>query len=124
MNTKSKVYDKNFDKAVDKLAEKTNKNLNLSNSEESYEEYTEKELYFIDKYRPLSLYRMEDEEIYDIVLKHNFNEEKIENEIKEFVRLINIKGDDYGWNIIDEGKSIKYAYFIRNDLNEILFKKF
>jgi hypothetical protein len=48
---------------------------------------------------------MEDEELYEIINRHKFNDEKIQSEIKDFVKLINIKGDDYGWNIIDEGKS-------------------
>jgi len=111
MSTKNRNFEnQNNDRAVDKLADKT-KDLNLSNSEESYEEYTPKELEYIDRYKPLTLYRMEDEEIYDIILKHNFNDERIHNEINEYVKLINYKGDDYGWNIIDEGKS-KFIVFI------------
>lgn len=106
MTTRNKNFETNkYEKAIDKLVEKTNKDLNLSNSDESYEEYTQRELEYIDKYKPIALYRMEDQELYEIITKHKFNDEKIENEIKEFVKLINIKGDDYGWTVIDEGKS-------------------
>jgi len=121
MSTKNRNFENyNYEKAVEKLADKT-KDLNLSNSEESYEEYTAKELEYIDKYKPLTLYRMEDEEIYEIILKNNFNDEKIRNEINEFVKLINFKGDDYGWNVIDEGKSIFFISFIITFYSKIFF---
>lgn len=86
--------------------------LNISQSEESFEEYTEKELNYIDKYKLKSLNRMTDEEIYDIIIKYDFNDEKIEREINEFTKLINFKGDDYGWNIIDKGNSKFFCFFI------------
>jgi hypothetical protein len=79
--------------------------LNISQSEESFEEYTERELNLIDKFKPMTMNRMTDEEIYDIIIKYDFNEEKIEREITEFKKLISFKGDDYGWNIIDKGNS-------------------
>ncbi len=105
MTTKNRNFENKFERVMEKLTDKTNKDLNLSNSEESYEEYSPKELEYIDRYKPISLYRMEDEELYEIINRHKFNDEKIQSEIKDFVKLINIKGDDYGWNIIDEGKS-------------------
>ena len=85
-----------------------NSKLNKSQSEESFEEYTEKELKYIDKYKPMSMNRMSDEEVYDIIVKYDFNDEKIEGEMKEFKKLINHKGDDYTWNIIDKGNSKFY----------------
>ena len=93
--------------------------LNISQSEESFEEYTEKELSYIDKYKSMSMNRMTDEEIYEIILKYDFNDEKIEREIKEFTKLIHYKGDDYGWNVIDKGNSklnsfIKFFLFFEN----------
>lgn len=88
-----------------KLSNQFEKSLNLSNSEESYEEYTPKELSYIDKYKAMALNRLTDDEVYDIVCKYNFNDEKIEREIKEFTKLILNKGDDYSWTIIDTGKS-------------------
>lgn len=117
MFIKNKFNHGKLDKASKKLIEHTNK-INISDSEESCEEYTEKELYYIDKYKPMTLYRMEDQEIYDIIVKHNFNDVKIESEIHEFVKLINVKGDDYGWNIVDKGKSnflniFYFVFFIR-----------
>ena len=72
---------------------------------ESIEEYTKKEIQYIDKYQLMSKNRMSDEEIYEIIIKHNFNDEKIEKEIKEFTKIITHKGDDYGWNIVDKGNS-------------------
>ena len=82
--------------------------LNISQSEESFEEYTQKELNYIDKYKSMSMNRMSDEEVYDIIVKFDFNDEKIEYEIKEMKFLINQKGDDYGWNVIDKGNSNFY----------------
>jgi len=93
-------------KAYIKLPNQLEKSLNLSNTEESYEEYTPEELKYIDKYKSMALNRLTDDEVYDLISKFNFNDEKIEREIKEFARLILIKGDDYSWSIIDSGKSI------------------
>lgn len=92
--------------------------LNISQSEESFEEYTDKELNYIDKYKSMSMNRMTDEEIYEIIVKYDFNDEKIERDIKEYTKLISYKGDDYGWNVIDKGNS-KFYFF--NFLNLIFF---
>ena len=93
-------------KADIKLSNQLEKSLNLSNSEESYEEYSPKELQYIDKYKAMALNRLTDDEVYDIICKYNFNDEKIEREIKEFTKLVLNKGNDYSWTIIDAGKSI------------------
>ena len=94
--------------------------LNISNSEESVEEYTERELNYIDKYKLMALNRMTDEEIYEIIIQHNFNDEKIEREINEFKKLISFKGDDYGWNIIDKGNSKIFSCLIKKFISKIL----
>jgi hypothetical protein len=104
MNTKkNKEINK---KAYIKLPNQFEKSLNLSNSEESYEEYTPNELEYIDKYKSMAHNRLTDDEVYDLICKFNFIDEKIEREIKEFTRLTLNKGDDYSWSIIDSGKSI------------------
>lgn len=104
MNTKK---NQQINKKEDiKLSRQFEKSLNLSNSEESYEEYSPKELEYIDKYKAMALNRLTDDEVYEIICKYNFNDEKIQNEIKEFTKLILNKGDDYSWTIIDAGKSI------------------
>ena len=59
----------------------------------------------------MSMNRMSDEEIYEIVIKHNFNDERIEREIKDFTKIIKHKGDDYGWNIVDKGNSKSFLKF-------------
>jgi len=110
MTTRKKDFATKHENEVENLVEKINNDFDLSNSEESFEEYTVRELEFIDKYKPMALYRMEDQELYEIITKHNFNDEKIEKEISEFVKLINFKGDDYGWTVIDEGKSNNYSF--------------
>lgn len=104
MNTNKKTQEK--DRKVDiKLSEDLQKSLNLSNSEESIEEYTPKELEYIDKYKAMALNRMTDEEIYDLLIKYNYDQEKIERDIKEYTKLILNKGDDYSWAVIDDKKS-------------------
>lgn len=104
MNTKK---NQEMSKKADiKLSNQFENSLNLSNSEESYEEYTPKELAYIDKYKAMALNRLTDDEVYDIICKYNFNNEKIGNEINEFTKLVLNKGDDYSWTIIDAGKSI------------------
>ena len=93
MNTKS--YKQEIIKKSDiKLSEDYQKDVNISNSEESYEEYTKKEIEYIDKYKPMTLNRMSDEEIYELIVKYNFNDEKIERELNEYNKLILNKGDE------------------------------
>merc|ERR1712160_208330 len=104
MTMKNK-YEKNNN--TDYVLGNNSKNLNISQSDESFEEYTDKELKYIDKYKPMTMNRMSDEEVYDIIVKFDFNDEKIESELKEFKLLINHKGDDYGWNVIDKGNKKK-----------------
>ena len=81
--------------------------------DESVEEYTEKELEYLDKYKSLSEFMMEDEEIYDIIVRHNFNDRKIKEEIDEILKLMKKKGDEYGWTKIEKGKS-NYKFIFRD----------
>jgi hypothetical protein len=76
--------------------------------EDSYEEYTEKELEYIDKYKPLTENTMEDEDLYEIIIKYNFDDNKIKQELQEYMKLVKKRGDEYGWTKIEKGKSKIY----------------
>ena len=87
----------------------TNKtNLNL----QEFEEYTEKEIEYIDKYKAISGNIMEvynlliqDEELYDLIIKYNFDDNRIIQEVQNHVQLLKKKGDDYTWGVVSKGKS-------------------
>ena len=53
-------------------------------------------------------FKMDDEELYDIIVKYDFNDFKIKNELSEMMKLIKKKGDEYGWQMIEKGKSILF----------------
>lgn len=80
--------------------------------EESFEEYTPKELAYLDKYKAISGDAMDDEEIYDIITKHNFDDVKIRSDVDSYLKLVQKKGDDFGWNKIEGGKSKQEALII------------
>jgi cytidylate kinase len=84
------------------------KNLAHDNSkkhDESYEEYTEKELEYLDRYKNFTKNNLDDEELYDIILKHNFDDKKITKELEDYMKLVYKKGEEFGWQRVVKGKS-------------------
>lgn len=71
---------------------------------DSYEFYTEKEIEMIDNMKKISGDTMDDEEIYDIIVKHNFIESKVKNEVLDIIDKLRKKGDEYEWNVVQKGK--------------------
>jgi hypothetical protein len=91
---------------VDRLAERADQVLSkVTNLDESVEEYTQRELEYLDRYKELTGDAMDDEEIYDIIIRYNFDDGKIEREINELMKLVKKKGEEYGWTKIENGKS-------------------
>jgi hypothetical protein len=108
-----KEKDKTKDKEKGKEKEKENKKNTKdekqakkeeSDSEESY--FTPEEIALLDKYHDLSGHKFEDQEIYEIMLKHKNNDDLVKNELNEMLKELK-RGDEYGWTEI--GKS-KYIY--------------
>ena len=69
-------------------------------------EYTERELEYLDRYKELSGDALDDDELYDLIIKYNFDDERIRNEVKQILQYIAKKGEEYGWTKIEKGKSI------------------
>ena len=91
---------------VERLAERADQVLSkVTNLDESVEEYTQRELEYLDRYKELTGDAMDDEEIYDIIIRYNFDDVKIEREINELIKLVKKKGEEYGWTKIENGKS-------------------
>ena len=65
--------------------------------EEPPKEYTEKEKEYLSKYIQMAKNSMVENELYELIIQTNFNEQKIEEEIQHRLKLIEAKGDDYGW---------------------------
>ena len=105
-NKSTKKELENFNRDVDKLTEKTDRVLSkVVELEDSYEEYTEKEIAYIDKFKPMTENTMEDEDLYEIIIQYNFDDNKIKQELQEYMKLVKKKGDEYGWTKIEKGKS-------------------
>jgi len=84
------------------------KNSSKQEQEESsseIEEYTEKEIEALDKYQEYSNRKFLDEEIYDIIIKYNYNDEKIKSELDQMKKDLK-KGDEYEWHEITKSKKI------------------
>ena len=107
-NKSTKKELENFNDSVNRLAQKTDRVLSkVTELEESFEEYTEKELEYIDKFKLMTENTMEDEDLYEIIIKYNFDDNKIKQELQEYMKLVKKKGDEYGWTKIEKGKSKK-----------------
>lgn len=76
-------------------------------NEENVEEYTPEEIKLLDSFGVLSEGLLDDDELYEIIWKNNFNKERITNEIKELVSKMKRKGEDYLWAEISHGKKKK-----------------
>ena len=76
-----------------------------SSLDESVEEYTDKEIQYLDRFKSLTGPAMDDDELYEIIIKHNFNDRKIREEIEDLLKLVKNKGEEYGWTKIEKGKS-------------------
>lgn len=62
---------------------------------------------YLRKYSRMAKKAFDKNELLNIILKYNYNDSKIEEEIKERLKLIEAKGDDYGWNEVKKGKKPK-----------------
>lgn len=78
--------------------------------DDSVEEYTTKELEFIDKYHAISDNNFEDEDLYDLIIKYNYDNEKIMKDLNQMMRDIKL-GDEFKWH--EQGKS-KYSRLINH----------
>jgi hypothetical protein len=74
---------------------------------EEFEEYSKKELDYIDKYKEVSGNLMEDEEIYDLIIKYNFDDKRIHEAVLNHTELLKKKGEDYTWGVVAKGKKQK-----------------
>ena len=75
---------------------------------------SKKDSSLIYKYSKYAKNALDENEIYNIIINNNYIEEKIINEIKEKARIIEEKGDDYGWKEVKKGKLEEVRYNNRN----------
>jgi regulatory protein YycI of two-component signal transduction system YycFG len=73
--------------------------------DESLEEYTDREIEYLDKFKEITGDAMDDEELYEIIIRYNFDEDKIEKEVRRLMQVIEKRGEEYGWTKIEKGKS-------------------
>lgn len=69
------------------------------------EYFTPEEVKALDKYQEFSEGYFDDNELYDIIIKHNYNDAKIKEELKSLIRE---KGDDYKWHEAGKSKNIPF----------------
>jgi hypothetical protein len=74
--------------------------------EDSVEEYTDKEIKYLDRYKQYTNDQLEDEELYEIIIKHDFQDAKIMKELDDYMKLVSKKGEEFGWQEVVKGKSI------------------
>ena len=66
------------------------------------EYYTKDEIQLLDKYHDFSGHKFDDDEIYEVIIRFNYDDELIKNEIKEMLKDLE-RGEEYNWTEI--GKS-------------------
>ena len=75
-----------------------------NNSKDSDIEYfTPEEIEYLDKYQEFSEGYLDDNELYEIIIKHKYNDAKIKEELKSMIRE---KGEDYKWHEAGKSKHI------------------
>jgi hypothetical protein len=79
---------------------------NSKKLDDSVEEYTQKEIEYLDRYHGYANGMLDDEELYEIIIKHEFDPHKIMRDIDEYMKLVTKKGEEYGWQQVVKGKSI------------------
>ena len=72
-------------------------NAKQKQKEDDVSEYTDKEVEYIDRYLPMAKNALDESELYDLIIEYKFNDARIEEEINHRLKLIEAKGDDYGW---------------------------
>ena len=75
------------------------------NDSEEYEYYTDKEIEALDKYQDFTEHYFDDDELYDIIIKYKYDDEKIKNELSDMLRGVK-RGDEYKWHEYGKSKSI------------------
>ena len=80
--------------------------------EEEFDYYTKEEIDLLDKLHEFSGYKFDDDEVYEVMLKFNFDEELIKNELIEMLKILS-KGEEFNWTEIGKSEYI-YFYFIFN----------
>jgi len=109
MSKTNKKEFENMNEKMNRVADKTDKTLEkVTKLDESVEEYTEKELEYLDKYKEITGEAMDDEELYEIITKFNFDDARIKKEVMEIMKIIQKRGQEYSWTKIENGKSIFY----------------
>ena len=69
-------------------------------------EYNDKEKSYIDKYLKIAKTAYDEEEIFEIIKKYNFDDDLITKDINRQLNLIEVKGDEYGWSEVKK-KEVK-----------------
>ena len=76
--------------------------------------FNEKENYYINKYSKYTDDLIDNKELYNIIKKCNYKDEKILNELKMQKKLITEKGDEYQW------KEVKYNKKQKKSMKKII----
>ena len=69
-------------------------------------EYSEKERSYINKYLKIAKNAYEENEIFELIKKYNFDDDLISKDIKRQLDMIQVKGEEYGWSEVKK-KEIK-----------------
>lgn len=76
-----------------------------SQKEEEVEEYTPKEIEALDYYQEFTHKLFEDDDLYEVIIKYNYNDTLIKNELQEMMKFRS-KGDEYSWQTVGKSKHL------------------
>jgi len=64
-------------------------------------------LQYIDKYKNLSGNTLEDEEVFDLITKYNYDDDRIKEEVLRQKDIIKKRGEEYEWKAVGKTKTTK-----------------
>ena len=79
--------------------------------EEEFDYYTPEEIILLDKFHEFTQHKLDDDEIYEVMVKFNFDEELIKNELLEILKVFS-KGDEFNWTEIGKSEYIYFLFYI------------
>ena len=59
-----------------------------------------------------NIFLKKDDEIYELIIKYNFDDKRIRDSILDNLENIKKRGEDYNWTLVEKGKS-NMKYLIR-----------
>ncbi|MCQ2818580.1 MAG: hypothetical protein MJ252_15030 [archaeon] len=90
----------------------------FSSDDEAAAEKIKTEKLLLKKFKPKVKNTMDEKELLELIREKKYNESEIDTEIKNKLKYIEAKGDEYGWQEVVKGKKLKKIELEAEEPNE------